>query len=425
MLKIRVGIHFIISLAIFGNFCVTYAENKMTPYQLLNDLRNFAGLKAFQKNANLEQSAQNHADYMVDNHIISHYQSNDYNLFTGISAADRAGKVGYESRNVTENISVGQKNYSESIEALFETLYHRLLFLSFINDEIGIAHQKNNADFYAYNMGNQQLNKLCNFSGFNKSASYFTNVCNHLVKVPSRQVNRIKLNAQKISPPMVLWPPDQSKIATIGFWEEHPNPLGGKISGYPITVQLNPFYYRNVTFMDVRLFEYKSMQNVSGLLISKKNDKHQKLSNHEFGFFPDTLLKWGMHYQVVVKFIANKLSQTVKWTFQTRKLSSPKIRIHADQELLLLKPHQKYLIEIEATKPEDMIKELNWSHNSNLKLVVKKIYNNLLEVQLVGDFCQKVNFKLNGNRRFTVQISRKMKMFSKYFNKRNKFIMCK
>ena len=122
---------FIFLLLVFVGFSPIHAaQSPKDAYHYLKDLRNLAGLKGFQKSLILEKSAQDQADYMSFNRIISHFQSPKNNYFTGKTAADRAKIRGYESRTVTENISVGQKNYRESIDALFETLYHRLLFLS-------------------------------------------------------------------------------------------------------------------------------------------------------------------------------------------------------------------------------------------------------------------------------------------------------
>jgi hypothetical protein len=419
---------FIFLLLVFVGFSPIHAaQSPKDAYHYLKDLRNLAGLKGFQKSLILEKSAQDQADYMSFNRIISHFQSPKNNYFTGKTAADRAKIRGYESRTVTENISVGQKNYRESIDALFETLYHRLMFLSLKQNEIGIAGQKKQTDYYVYNIGNQQLNKLCSYSAINNSSSsYYTNVCNHLDRVPVKQLDDLETNTQKNNPPIIIWPPDLSRIATIGFWEEHPNPLSeNQISGYPITVQLNPFFFRNINFGKIELMEFDSGLILSGKLFTIQNDKHSKLSDHEFGFFPNKLLKWGTRYQVIVYFTANNIQQMKKWTFSTKNLSFPIISISGDFELVLLKSGQTYLIEIEANKANDMIKELKWEFDSNTHLSVTKSYNNLLELQLNGDLCKKANFMLNGTRGFTLQISKKTTVLGKYHNQNNKNNYCR
>jgi len=426
MIKFRLTIYTFLFSIIVGCPSLLVAQNQNDPYYFLNHYRNLSGLKEFQKNLILEKSAQNHADYMAFTRVISHFQSGKHQLFTGKTAADRAKKMGYESRTVTENISVGQKNYTESIDALFETLYHRLLFLSLTQNEIGIADQNQQTGFFVYNIGNSRLNRLCSYSGIIKSLSYYTNVCNHLDRIPVKQLDAIETAARKSNPLLVLWPPDLSDIATIGFWEEQPNPLGeNQISGYPITVQLNPFFYRNILDVEIELSEFSSRHNIPGKLIAKQNDRHLKLSDHEFSFFPNQLLKWGTRYQVVFRFMANNMQQIKKWTFQTRNLAFPRVSISGDQELILLNPGKTYLIEIEAHKTDDMIKQLKWEFETDVQLFVNKVYYNLLELQLKGDLCQKASFKLNGNRGFMLQLSGKTKVLGKYYNRNNKNSFCK
>ncbi|MBT4525072.1 MAG: CAP domain-containing protein [Deltaproteobacteria bacterium] len=426
MIKFRLMICAILFSIFIGSPSFLVAQNQNDPYYFLNLYRHLSGLKEFQKNLVLEKSAQNHADYMAFTRVISHFQSGKHQLFTGKTAADRAKIMGYESRTVTENISVGQRSYPESIDALFETLYHRLLFLSLTQDEIGIAGQNQQTGFFVYNIGNSQLNRLCSYTGIIKSASYYTNVCNHLDRIPVKQLDAVEITARKNSPLMVLWPPDLSNIATIGFWEELPNPLGeNQISGYPITVQLNPFFYRNIQDVEIELSEFDSRHKIPGKLITRQNDRHVKLSDHDFSFFSNQLLKWGTRYQVVLKFIANDRQQIKKWTFQTRNLAFPKLSISGDQELILLNPGKSYLIEIEAHKTDDMIKQLKWELEADVQLFVNKVYYNLLELQLKGALCQKATFKLNGNRGFTIQLSGKTKILSKYYNLNNRNSFCR
>lgn len=417
---------FVFLLFTFVFSSVKAEQNFKSAYHYLNYLRNLADLKGFQKNLMLEKSAQDQADYMSFNRIVSHFQSQQNNYFTGKTAADRAQKRGYESRTVTENISVGQKNYIDSIDGLFETLYHRLLFLSLKQNEIGFATQKNQTDYYVYNIGNQEINKLCSYSGIKSSSSYYTNVCNHLDRVPVKQLNDLETKTQKNNPPIIIWPPDLSKIATIGFWEEHPNPLSkNQISGYPITIQLNPFFFRNVSFEKFELIELDSGLQLSGKLMTNQNDQHSKLSDHEFGFFPHKLLKWGTRYQVSAYFTANNIQQMKKWSFNTRKFAYPTVSISGDFELILLKSGQPYLIEIAANTANDMIKELKWEFDSNIQLSVSKSYYNLLELQLKGDLCKKASFLLNGNRGFTLQISKKTAILGKYYNQNNNNKYCR
>ena len=79
-------------------------------YAYLNQIRVKAGMLEFLPNSQLETAAFNHANYLADNSIVGHYESEGTPGFTGVKWSDRAAFAGYRSLAVSENVSGGNAN---------------------------------------------------------------------------------------------------------------------------------------------------------------------------------------------------------------------------------------------------------------------------------------------------------------------------
>ncbi|MBU3916533.1 CAP domain-containing protein, partial [bacterium] len=196
---------------------------KQAAYQYLNQLRENAGMVLFKKNPLLEKSAGHHARYLSINAVIGHFEEPDRPEFSGVKPSDRALFAGYNSKNVTENFSSGQKNSFESIEGLMSAIYHRFGFLAFSKNEVGISFASAGKDInFVYNMGNSQQNELCQNSKYNGSDSYYQSVCKNDEKVSVKQFDTLEQNAMKENPSIIVWPPNGAKQVLNVFYEEIP-----------------------------------------------------------------------------------------------------------------------------------------------------------------------------------------------------------
>jgi len=116
-----------------------FVMEKIHLIDYLNELREAVGLARFNHSAMLEESAENHALYLIDNNETSHYEISGKIGFTGVSISERVQAVGYKASYVSENLSGGSRDYKHSVDGLFSAIYHRFGFLNFKIDEIGIG----------------------------------------------------------------------------------------------------------------------------------------------------------------------------------------------------------------------------------------------------------------------------------------------
>ena len=89
----------------------TYGESseEYAAYSLLNNERVRCGFGSLRQNAQLDQAARAHADWMMINRVMSHYESPSFpNGFTGYAPSDRVAFAGYTTTySVSEGIAFG------------------------------------------------------------------------------------------------------------------------------------------------------------------------------------------------------------------------------------------------------------------------------------------------------------------------------
>ncbi|RUM74661.1 MAG: hypothetical protein DSZ10_01215, partial [Sulfurovum sp.] len=175
-----------------------------TTLDYLNTLRTKAGLPSFSLDTSLTNAAQNHSAYMHTNNVIGHSEDSANSGYTGVSPKDRALHAGYANRMVGENVSAGNATAMESIDGLFSAIYHRLGFLNFYYDSIGIG---NDTHFYTYDMGNHLINQLCQNNSYTGSGTYYTHVCADTnKKIKASDYINARDHIKNSAPSMIVWP---------------------------------------------------------------------------------------------------------------------------------------------------------------------------------------------------------------------------
>ncbi len=118
----------------------------------LNHIRCLAGLGAISRNTQLDQAAENHADYSLINNSVTHEQSVGLANFSGVQPGDRMFKANYPSVSYQGNgamvsqpqawgevLSKTGASATEAFEGLTAAIYHRFVMLNAQFDEVGIS----------------------------------------------------------------------------------------------------------------------------------------------------------------------------------------------------------------------------------------------------------------------------------------------
>lgn len=132
----------------------------------VNQLRVQAGLPALQWQPQLAEAARLHAAYL-DRHrqpgdsgggISAHAQQPGAAGFVAETPGGRALAAGYPHRDVLENVSMGYDSAAAALDGLTSAIYHRMTFLDFEADSIGIAVGERSRVFL---LGRSDLSRLC------------------------------------------------------------------------------------------------------------------------------------------------------------------------------------------------------------------------------------------------------------------------
>ncbi len=311
-----------LTIFFLGGVLCAWGDNAALDF--VNQARKANKLPLLHLQSQLEKAADNHALYMAQHNLIDHEEHAGLDNFTGNRCLERITHTGYQAAICIENLSFGQKNWLESAQQLMSGIYHRMGFLAFDVDEIGLAcraaSQSGKKLFYNYVMGNSVLRKMCEGSPSRKG---YANVCVDKDRVIGKALfEQHNEDLAQNSGYVVLYPwPDQINVPPHFHNAEIPNPLPGiKLSGQPVSVHFNPVRLRGktMTMVSFRLSDAAG-QDVS-LLPVKDKQSDPRFSEYDFAWFPEKVLEGGHTYRVSLDGIAGGQSFTMDWAFTTAEI---------------------------------------------------------------------------------------------------------
>ena len=286
----------------------------------VNRVRQSAGMISLKNNYELSRSAYHHVKYLGRLRRKGHGEKPGSGYFTGRTPSERMIRAGYPSRAGVENISYGDRSYAHSVRVLMATLYHRLAFLDFRVDEMGSSEYGNRRGrIYVYDLASSAVAKLCRGSGTGgRGSQYIYRICADPKKKISRSsFARALAGVERRNPRVILYPPDGARNVPRRFIRETPDPIPRVYgAGYPVTVQLNPAYYRRVKLRRFRLYDEKG-KRVKSRVITGKGDPHHKLLPTDFALIPLTTLKPRSRYRVEFEAVADGKRLRREWSFVT------------------------------------------------------------------------------------------------------------
>ena len=346
-----------ITIKEFPTLNIEQEEKKTLNY--LNMLRIKSGLIPFQSNKILTKASKNHANYLTNHLTYGHKENKNFKDFTGVYASERIQEVGFSAPQVIENVSANNKNYKESIDGLFSAIYHRMAFLDFRSDIIGIGVSQNKSypshTAFVYDMSAKALEKLYKQDNINQE---------QLTKA-------IESNKNKNSK-MVIYPYDKQRDVPPAFFDELPDPLPNhRVSGYPISVSFNPAIYKNAKLLSFQLFNRDGIEVTNTTILDAKRDPNRRLTNMDFILFPLKRLAWNQHYYVKFKAIVDKKIIEKKWSFHTRKFNLPIYSVTKNNNTFSLNKGASCILYFPPTSKEDLLGDIGYPSNYDIDFIDK------------------------------------------------------
>ena len=403
--------------------------SKQDGHRHLNQLRESAGMTPLKSNTRLERSALNHAKYLAFNNAAGHIQRRGARGFTGVNPWDRALAVRYPHQKVSENVSSGSESVRDSIDGLMTAIYHRLGFLAFDIDEVGLGFTRGRKEGgrFVYNMGNSLIGALCasppREALFKPPGSYME-VCAKKTRFALEYMEELMATVPKRNPRVVLWPPHRSEGATPVFYEESPDPLPDyHVSGNPLSIQFNPALVKQARLRSFRLFRQggREKQGLAGggrvasrnlvevkrtRLFTAKSDPHKKITPLEFVLFPLERMEWDQVYAAVARLEVDGKSEEIAWHFRTEAPGAPMYRIAGKGEVLPVQKGRPYAIYIKPTRSRPTLVPYQYSYAGKTAPKVTIRDRNTLLLTYVAPPCSEAVFSIPGGGKFTVRLAR-------------------
>jgi hypothetical protein len=319
-------------------------------YHYLNTIRQATGLNTLSENRYLEKAARAHARYIVVNRDPSHFEKEGSEAFSGVMPQDRAAAAGYASRLVSENLSVRNSGAEHSVNGLLSAIYHRFGFLDPSIDEIGIGVAQPSSEpirinAFVYVMGIKAVDGLCRQPEYTGSGSYVFDVCADKEKKLERNAFlRAKHTTAWLNPKIVVYPYAGQKNVSPAFYDETPDPLPDiEVSGFPVSIMFNPYYYDIVEMESFDIFDQKG-RKLPARLMDAKNDPNGMFTPMQFALFPLERLEFDTTYRVEAVFNAAGKRKRIRWFFHTYKPNEPWFRIDKASSVIHTKGMKSFLI---------------------------------------------------------------------------------
>ena len=354
-----------------------YAKETQGALDYLNAQRQKSGLIKFKPNRKLNRAAKSHANYLVRQQKNGHYEKKGWKGYTGKTPSDRVLKAGYASKAVMENVTENAKNYHHSIDILLAAIYHRFVFLNFENDEIGIGtassgKKRRVTSAFVYNTGSTEMTKLCKkFHLMENNTYYVQNMCKNSDKLIPRYLYEEKQNkVRRKNTKLVLYPYPNAKNVLPAFYTENPHPLpGSKVSGYPVTVQFNPLFYKKIKLKKFRLYDVKGKRIKKVKILTHKSDVNRRLTKLQFALMPLKRLEFGATYQVKFEAVADGKRVEKSWKFTTKKPKGTVHKITKKKTTVKVKRGEKVALYFEPVSKKDILDCISYTDKLNISCV--------------------------------------------------------
>ncbi|MBI4082041.1 MAG: CAP domain-containing protein [Candidatus Lambdaproteobacteria bacterium] len=392
-------------------------------YAHLERVRQVAGLKPFRRNALLEAAAARHARYLALNRTRGHFEQQGRPAFAGYSVAERTKQAGYSAFRVGENVATGNHAGVQSVDGLMTALYHRLGFLAFGSDEVGIGIDQAGPEErkFVFNMGDSALRAFCAdppASALFRPPGRYVELCPQGLRVHDAAYSALSTATSRGHPRVVLWPPPDGADVVPAFFDEDPDPLPDReVSGNPITVQFNPARVGRVRLLEFALFradgagapgrsERPRPAPVGNTrVLTRASDPNRELTAHEFALFPLDRLDWNAGYRVRARFEADGREELLEWSFRTRALDVPLYTVQARGETVPVRAATAYALYIPPTADLPVVRRFDSSMPQGAAAQIDFIDGNTLRAVVTAPHCQTVTVRLGGERHVRLRVA--------------------
>lgn len=242
-----------------------------------------------------------------------------------------------------------------------------------------------------------------------EDSGVYYEICSNPFKLRANYLATLDRRQQMLQPEILVWPPDGATEISPVFYEESPDPLPDlPVSGYPLSVQVNPAVEGAVTLESFRLFrrvDGKLLPVTRTRLLDSNSDPNKRLTQRQFVLFPLERLDWNSSYraEVVIRIGQEQLFRS--WDFSTRATPAPLIRIGELTQKLSLPVNQDIVIYYPPTREEPYTLEALVSyHGSGIELDFEGLDYNTARIRFNAAQCEAVEWRFADGKRVDIEL---------------------
>lgn len=354
-------------------------------YSYLNSIRRKMNMLTFSTNASLEAAAKSHAYYLVSNNESTHEEIAGHKHYLAQKPFERAYKKGYVAGYVSENLSSNVHSAHQAIDGLFSAIYHRFGFLSTTVNELGIGvfQDEFNSDksAFVFLMGNSDLNRLCHGKSYTGTGSYWKSCKDISHRIREKDYREAMDYGRQNNPSIIVYPFDEQREIPPVFYSEIPDPLPNyDVSGFPVSIEFNDFYYKKVSLLSFTLYDYKG-NIVDVHLMDKENDPNQRFTSNQFALFPLKRLSYNSKYKVEAIYRVDDEVKKKTWFFYTTRIKEEFYRVSKLYDVLTIVPKKSYVIYFTPVDTHDILQDIEFPEEVDIQF----LDNNTIKLTLMSD----------------------------------------
>lgn len=242
-----------------------------------------------------------------------------------------------------------------------------------------------------------------------KDSGVYFEICSNPFQMRASYLSELDRRQQQLQPDIVVWPPYGASDIPPVFYEESPDPLPDmSVSGYPVSLQVNPTLKGEVKLLSFRLFSRdggRLVQIRRTRLLDSNSDPNKRLSDREFALFPLDRLAWNGSYQAEAVLTIGGEKVTRRWDFSTSSTPAPLIMIGELTEKLSLPVNRDLVIYYPPTKHQaHTLEELVSYHGSGIDLDFEGLDYNTAKVRLNAERCGAIEWRFADGKRVDVEL---------------------
>ena len=234
---------------------------------------------------------------------------------------------------------------------------------------------------FVYLMGNSDLNALCAGKSYQGAGSYWKSCKDTSHRIKEKDFLEAVNYGKQNNPSLIVYPYEKQKEVPPAFYSEVPDPLPRyDVSGFPISVEFNDYYYKKVTLLSFTLYNQQG-NSVDVYLMDKANDPHKRFTDNQFAIFPLKRLEYNAHYRAEIVYRVKDDIKKHSWYFFTKSITEEFHIVEKLYDNLTIVPKKSYVIYFRPVDAHDIMKNLEFPQDVDVQF----LDNNTIKLTLMTD----------------------------------------